>query len=844
MVQPQTKTVPIFNVEVLPPERQSNLAPFAEPPVRAPLTIDIQPAPPPTRTVPEAFKPHNQPQNLPPKQTEQYQENYTNQPATTGKPTGGFATSGWNPRRATPAPTPTSIPRYYDPTTAAGDQLVEQGLGPFLVGIDDELNNKPNLENRVEFYDGIDPNYFSTSSYLAGRDLVWDTRNTINNGWEAVKDGLENIPNFSPRDFRLPEVNLPPFNLPEFDIPPFEFPEINFPPIRNPFNPPAQNPTTSPRPIHTPNPTKDPTKEPVNDPQEERDDLIDKEDDRRNDTERPTDPKQDFEDFRDKIPDNCYTVMYWGTFKTWSHSPGQPYENMIEQPWTAGYGPVEMVRPDNSPGFYFKTPNGTLVDGERRGGGFDQGFGLSAYKSFLFNDSSSIDIQVHYWFVGNRTQWEDLFTFTRTNEQGNVINRVRWPSFHELPNKIISTSALICNPPQPNKPPFGKPPDRPRFPPKPPRRPPRKKPPMSCCSCAQISQIISNALGSMNYSVVVPVVSCSYNLVEKKWIPEMSYTTIQTMAVNTFQAQSQAQVYTQLADLAWKACEANNAFEILGVEDYPISLPKSLLTRRQGLISELTPDFIERMYPEEQTDVHNLPRLITWFVEQFDALMGEWEVPLEIKDIDTTKQGDQPISMRIPNLAEYAAESMGILLELTTDMKTLINICFKTLAESGQDKQQNFKSYKLVETIADFLGFKYKEKGVEMPLLFTPGKTKITEILQETVLNVPVAEYDEKSNFQMELMRIRKMAAILDAQFFRKIDPSGDVGKQVMKYLREGAESAEEITEKEDDNFEQFIDDAQIGFINTPGITDRANPYGQPFENRPRIKNLGKLNQE
>lgn len=384
------------------------------------------------------------------------------------------------------------------------------------------------------------------------------------------------------------------------------------------------------------------------------------------------------------------------------------------------------------------------------------------------------------------------------------------------------------------------------FPPPPPLPPPPPPPPDDMgCSCADIARIVRATLKSMKQVIEVPVAVCNYDEEEKQWIPTTEYQTIEVFCPNSEQAASLSLLYYNQYKVEFNACTAKNIENIIGYADFPITLPKSLLTLREGFLSDVTPDEIERLFPEESVVIENLPRLIIWFIEQFDALLGEWEVPIQVQDIDATQEGDQGVMMRIPNLAEYAGESIGLLLELTTDMKTLVNMCFRTLMDTGSDKQQNFKSYKMIEALTDYFGFKMSETTVEMPLMFTAGKTKMHEILTESIVNVPIVEFDEKVNFQTTVMKIARIEGILNAQFFRQIDPNGDVKKQIMGYLLRSLtsmeDSKEKNQEKDNDEWEKFKNDVQEGFIRTPGTTERTNPYGKPYANRPKIRDLGDL---
>jgi hypothetical protein len=49
-----------------------------------------------------------------------------------------------------------------------------------------------------------------------------------------------------------------------------------------------------------------------------------------------------------------------------------------------------------------------------------------------------------------------------------------------------------------------------------------------------------------------------------------------------------------------------------------------------------------------------------------------------------------------------------------------------------------------------------------------------------------------------------------------------------------------EQTENDKENkFDGFIESAESGFIAKAGITDNVNPYGRPYDERPKIKEIG-----
>lgn len=269
--------------------------------------------------------------------------------------------------------------------------------------------------------------------------------------------------------------------------------------------------------------------------------------------------------------------------------------------------------------------------------------------------------------------------------------------------------------------------------------------------------------------------------------------------------------------------QLNTLSSTVGVDEYPASLPASLISTDQPAAANVS--------------ITNLTQLFGWYIQRFDEIVGQFEIPIEIKDSDPATPGDQPTGFKLPNLAEAIAEMFLLIFQTNINCETLINISTRNLVEAGQDKQQNFVTYKLLQSLTDWVGFKQKDVKAEMPLLFTPGKTRFDELLKETKIKVSVPEFDEKFGLEADLMRFRKMASILDTAFFRKIDPNGDVKSQVMQNIRDLLGVAKSLNNDED-SFDDFLNDVENGFMNAPGVTNPSEPYGRPFNERPRVRDL------
>ena len=205
--------------------------------------------------------------------------------------------------------------------------------------------------------------------------------------------------------------------------------------------------------------------------------------------------------------------------------------------------------------------------------------------------------------------------------------------------------------------------------------------------------------------------------------------------------------------------------EIVGVDEYPASLPSSMITKNGK-------------HPDNK-QIPNLTQLFGWYIERFDELVGQFEVDIEIGDTDLTKEGNQTETLRFPNIAEAIAELTGVLIKTSINSELLINICNRALIETGQNKQQNFKNYMAVQTIIEYLGFNYDDVQEKLPLTFTPGEISFDKMLKETEISVKVHHYAEKNGLKAQLHELLQAAAIIRAVHWRKINVNEDIAKQL-----------------------------------------------------------------
>lgn len=279
----------------------------------------------------------------------------------------------------------------------------------------------------------------------------------------------------------------------------------------------------------------------------------------------------------------------------------------------------------------------------------------------------------------------------------------------------------------------------------------------------------------------------------------------------------------QLPELSAKVDDIGKT---VGVGEFPATVPTTLISK-EGV-------------PDTTTQVKNLAQFQAWYIKQFDALMGQWEIPLQIEDTDLTKAGNQSAKIKLPNLAEATAEQVGLLLNLTTSINALTNISMRALTEAGSAHKEAAVAHLYGRENAQFLGYEGKETKVKIPMAFKPGGESLEETLTNTEVEIRGWENTDKHDLRFYFHEFLTAAAIIRSVYWKRLDQKGDLTKQVMDFVKEAdfLESEEAVTSGNDE-FDNFLDRVESGFTGAAGITDPTKPYGREVTRRPRIRKLG-----
>lgn len=262
-----------------------------------------------------------------------------------------------------------------------------------------------------------------------------------------------------------------------------------------------------------------------------------------------------------------------------------------------------------------------------------------------------------------------------------------------------------------------------------------------------------------------------------------------------------------------------------------------LILKRIGNLPANVPDSFTKQNPSN-ISIESLAELMLWQMQQLDGLMGAYPIEIEIEDSDLVKAGNQKQKIKLPNQAEAIAELMGLLLTVKRDTHATLITAIKAMGEAGMSKNLATKVLDVALANAEFLGYKLEQKKKEIPSLFTPGGKNITETLQEKNVEIITYENTDKKDLQDDLKTLLTMAARWNAQNWRK------VGKNAALSLYDNLIGNVDITKNSDkvddqQDFNDFTEQAERGFIDVTGISDATNPWDRPYKERPKIREIG-----
>lgn len=270
----------------------------------------------------------------------------------------------------------------------------------------------------------------------------------------------------------------------------------------------------------------------------------------------------------------------------------------------------------------------------------------------------------------------------------------------------------------------------------------------------------------------------------------------------------------------------------------------ALILKRIGTLPAQVPDNLTKPTPS-QISISSLAEYFSWQTIQIDSLLGQFPFEINVEDSDLTQEGNQGQTIKIPNVAEALAELMTLALLIRSETDAGLNVGIRSLLESGQTKTIAQITHDLALANAEFLGYKLKQKTVDFPMSFTPGEEKLDKILKEKDdYKLKTYENKDPKDFNDHIIPLLEFAAMWKSQNFRKIG-TGGTAEALLAILGRAGQVVKDMDDQKDptkpnkEDFDQFVEQAEMGFITQPGIRDNINPYSKDLERRPRIREIG-----
>ncbi|MEJ1929905.1 hypothetical protein WDZ92_06430 [Nostoc sp. NIES-2111] len=278
-----------------------------------------------------------------------------------------------------------------------------------------------------------------------------------------------------------------------------------------------------------------------------------------------------------------------------------------------------------------------------------------------------------------------------------------------------------------------------------------------------------------------------------------------------------------------------------------------LILQRIGTLPAQVPNRLTDRTKGRRT-INSLSEFMAQQIRLMDDIAGYFPLEIELKDSDLTQEGNQTERIKIDNIAEALTELIGLALVMRTESSATLNTALRTLVEAGSAKQAAIVAHDYAQANADFLGYNLKQVEKEVGFTFSPGESKIEDILQEKKVKVKTVENVDKETFQKAIYPLLEMAARWNAQNWVNLG-KGNAGDALKSVISTGLNALSDIDRFVEDSkpepepgtpevetkskFDDFLEEVENGFSTQDGITSPENPYGYPYNERPRIRQLG-----
>ncbi|BDT12095.1 hypothetical protein N39L_23410 [Limnospira platensis NIES-39] len=166
-------------------------------------------------------------------------------------------------------------------------------------------------------------------------------------------------------------------------------------------------------------------------------------------------------------------------------------------------------------------------------------------------------------------------------------------------------------------------------------------------------------------------------------------------------------------------------YELLDPESFPAEMPEKITVNANN-----PENIIQR--------INTLPEWLMYRFDIDDERWGEFEVKVEIDDVNLMIKAEEKAEIKLPNLAESIAEIFGMVMEIFISHQVTENAVLTALYEAGLAHAAAFKAGSEVSKIIDYLEFTNEKKYAKIKTAFTPEADNFEELLEPNKSQVKI----------------------------------------------------------------------------------------------------------
>lgn len=213
----------------------------------------------------------------------------------------------------------------------------------------------------------------------------------------------------------------------------------------------------------------------------------------------------------------------------------------------------------------------------------------------------------------------------------------------------------------------------------------------------------------------------------------------------------------------------NNCFGSLyyrtGIHEFPTQVSETMSTYSDS---------------EPEISIYNLSNYLAWFIRQFDLLVGQFPIEIEIEDTDPATKGNQTKKVELPNLSEALAELYGVAITGSTNADLAINFLMRLSSEVIATKNSSLITQDYAKANASFLGYRGNPKQREIDYSFNPAKLdSLEDFLQNSKGSIVGWSEDDPESVVGYLQKLAFSAGIIKAAFLRNSGQLNRLAKEM-----------------------------------------------------------------